>query len=177
MPCIWFMATFDWHNCVPIDFLKQISFMCRSSIRANVETRPLKLHNLLQFLSPFPSLTFYGSSPSQAARRSAIHVFLAIIYMWRKRGFQSTKTKVSLSIQWCLYRDLTGISEEIEATTIVTDQTDGTVLEIKAMIALSLLFGLSEWQKRVLHVQSFRGCLWAYPPYFQEVCVFPMEPH
>ena len=55
---------------------------------------------------------------------------------------------MSLSIQWCLYRDLTGISEEIEAATTVTDQTRDQSDDRSAI-------GLSEWQKRVLHVQSF----------------------
>ena len=42
---------------------KAINYISPSSIRASVETRPPKLHNLLQF-SPLPSLTFMGLPPS-----------------------------------------------------------------------------------------------------------------
>ena len=48
-----------------------------SNSRANVKTRTPKLHNLLQFSPPLPSLTFYGlPPPPRASRVSAIYVFL-----------------------------------------------------------------------------------------------------
>ena len=53
---------------------KEIKYISPSNIRASVETRPNKLHNLLQFSPALPSLTFYGPSP-WASQGSAIHVF------------------------------------------------------------------------------------------------------
>ena len=56
---------------------KAINYISPSSIRASVETRPRKLHNLLQFSAPsIPD--FYGPPPPRARRSSAIHVFLVV---------------------------------------------------------------------------------------------------
>ena len=64
---------------------KEIKYISHSNIRASVETRPPKLHNLLQFSTPLPSLTFYGPPPppARASRVSAIHVFLLYyVFLW-----------------------------------------------------------------------------------------------
>ena len=54
------------------------NYISPSNIRASVETRLPKLHNLLQFSPPFHPWHFIGVHP-QALRGSAIHVFLVLI--------------------------------------------------------------------------------------------------
>ena len=56
---------------------KEINYISPSNIRASVETRPPKLHNLLRFFPPFHPWHFRGLSPAPpAALGSAIHVVL-----------------------------------------------------------------------------------------------------
>ena len=45
---------------------KEINYISPSSIRASVETRPSKLHNLLQFSPPNHTWHFIGLPPSLA---------------------------------------------------------------------------------------------------------------
>ena len=60
---------------------KEIKYISHSNIRASVETRPPKLHNLLWF-SPFPPPPSIPdnlwTSPIRASRVSAVHVFLVV---------------------------------------------------------------------------------------------------
>ena len=60
---------------------KAINYISRSNIRTSEETRPPKLHNLLQFSSPsIPDILC--PPPSRASWGSAIHVFLVLEYLW-----------------------------------------------------------------------------------------------
>ena len=56
---------------------KETKYISHSNIRASVETRPPKLHNLLQF-SPASIPDILWTSP-RASRVSAIHVFLVFV--------------------------------------------------------------------------------------------------
>ena len=55
---------------------KEINYISPSNIRASVETRPPKLHNLLQF--SFPSHPWHFMDLLPRSRGSVIHVFLVI---------------------------------------------------------------------------------------------------
>ena len=67
-----FLTTEHWVQIYPSQ--KKINYISPSSIRASVETRPFKLHNLLQFSPPFHTWHFIGLP--RASRGFAIHVFL-----------------------------------------------------------------------------------------------------
>ena len=77
---------------------KEINFISPSNIRASVENRPLKLHNLLEVSPPFHLwlfIAFYGP-PLRASRGSAIHVFLVKvancqIWMTWNSSFRATE--------------------------------------------------------------------------------------
>ena len=57
---------------------KAINYISPFNIIASLETRPPKLHNLLQFSPPSIPDILWASTPPWASRGSAIHVFLVI---------------------------------------------------------------------------------------------------
>ena len=76
---------------------KEINYISHSNIRASVETRPPKLHNLLQFSPPLPSLTFYGPRP-RTSRVSVIH--WSLVYLLKLIQIDTIKRTCFVSIDF-----------------------------------------------------------------------------